>query len=135
MLLSPEQDPPRYQGLRRKLVEQLVGKGIQDKAVLQAIATVPRHLFVEPTFIEHSYEDRALPIACGQTISQPYTVAYQTELLDVHPGQKVLEIGTGSGYQCAILCEIGAEVYSVELEKTLFERAKKLLHQLGYHPR
>jgi protein-L-isoaspartate(D-aspartate) O-methyltransferase len=128
------QDPPRYQGLRKKLIEQLAAKGIRDIAVLMAMARVPRHLFVEPTFIEHAYEDRALPILCNQTISQPYTVAYQTELLQVQPDHKVLEIGTGSGYQCAVLCELGAAVYSVELEKQLYERAKDLLYRLGYKP-
>ncbi len=127
-------DSPRQQGLRRKLVQQLQRKGIRDQAVLEALRRVPRHLFVEPTFVELAYEDRALPIACDQTISQPYTVAYQTELLQVSPGLKVLEIGTGSGYQCAILCELGAEVYSVELERTLYEQAREKLTQLGYRP-
>ncbi|RMF52095.1 MAG: protein-L-isoaspartate(D-aspartate) O-methyltransferase [Bacteroidetes bacterium] len=127
-------DSPRQQGLRRKLVQQLEQKGIKDPAVLAALRRVPRHLFVEPTFIELAYEDRALPIACGQTISQPYTVAYQTELLQVSPGHKVLEIGTGSGYQCAILCELGAEVYSVELERALYEQARERLTRLGYRP-
>lgn len=127
-------DSPRQQGLRRKLVQHLERKGIQDQAVLAALRRVPRHLFVEPTFLELAYEDRALPIACGQTISQPYTVAYQTQLLQVSPGLKVLEIGTGSGYQCAILCEMGAEVYSVELERTLYEQARERLAQLGYRP-
>ncbi|MCS7163117.1 MAG: protein-L-isoaspartate(D-aspartate) O-methyltransferase [Bacteroidia bacterium] len=130
--LPLEWDPPRYQGQRRQLVESLIQKGIQDPAVLAAIGRVPRHLFVEPTFIEHAYEDKALPIACGQTISQPFTVAYQTSLLEVAPRQRVLEIGTGSGYQTAILCELGAEVYSVELERELYERARALLEGLGY---
>ncbi|GIV23138.1 MAG: protein-L-isoaspartate(D-aspartate) O-methyltransferase [Bacteroidia bacterium] len=134
MPIPPELDPPRFQGLRRKLIESLEKKGIKDRAVLSAMGRVPRHLFVDPTFLEHAYEDRALPIACGQTISQPYTVAYQTELLQVQPGQKVLEIGTGSGYQCAILCELGAEVFSIELEKALYEQAKKTLARLGYRP-
>ncbi|MCS7297480.1 MAG: protein-L-isoaspartate(D-aspartate) O-methyltransferase [Bacteroidia bacterium] len=126
------EDTPRHQGLRRRLVQHLSAKGIQDKRVLKAMEAVPRHLFVEPTLREHAYEDRALPIAEGQTISQPYTVAYQTELLAIEPGQKVLEIGTGSGYQAAILCEMGAEVYSVELERNLYEQAKKRLEKLGY---
>lgn len=129
------EDSPRYQGLRRRLVEQLAAKGIQSGAVLAAISRVPRHLFIEPTLREHAYEDRALPIAAKQTISQPYTVAYQTELLEIQPGNKVLEIGTGSGYQTAILCEMGAEVYSVELERTLYDQAKYLLSKLGYSPR
>ncbi|MCS7188598.1 MAG: protein-L-isoaspartate(D-aspartate) O-methyltransferase [Bacteroidia bacterium] len=127
-------DPPRYQGLRAKLISHLEKKGIKDLVVLTAMRRVPRHLFVDPTFIEHAYSDQALPILCGQTISQPYTVAYQTELLQVHPGHKVLEVGTGSGYQCAVLCELGAEVYSIELERTLYERAKALLKELGYRP-
>ncbi|MCS7152857.1 MAG: protein-L-isoaspartate(D-aspartate) O-methyltransferase [Bacteroidia bacterium] len=126
------EDAPRYQGLRRRLVEQLRQKGIQNPAVLRAIEKVPRHLFVEPAFREHAYEDKALPLIADQTISQPYTVAYQTELLDLRPGHKVLEIGTGSGYQTAILCEMGAEVYSVELERRLYMRAKSLLEKLGY---
>lgn len=129
------EDSPRYQGLRRRLVEQLSARGIQSRAVLEAIGRVPRHLFVEPTLREHAYEDRALPIPAKQTISQPYTVAYQTELLDLQPGHRVLEIGTGSGYQTAILCEMGAEVYSVELERTLYEQARSLLSRLGYAPR
>lgn len=128
------EDPPRYQGLRRQLVEHLREKGIRSPEVLAAIGRVPRHLFVEPALIEHAYADRALPILRNQTISQPYTVAYQTELLALRPGEKVLEIGTGSGYQCAILCALGAQVYSIELERDLHLRAKALLHKLGYRP-
>lgn len=100
--------------------------------VLAAMEKVPRHLFVESGLWEHAYEDRALPIAGGQTISQPYTVAFQTQLLDIAPGCKVLEIGTGSGYQAAILAEMGAEVYSIERVRELYQRAKALLHDLGY---
>lgn len=129
------EDTPRYQGLRRRLVEQLAAKGIQDPLVLAAIGRVPRHLFVEPTLREHAYEDKALPLIAGQTISQPYTVAYQTQLLALQPGHKVLEIGTGSGYQTAILCELGAEVYSVELERSLYERTRVLLAKLQYSAR
>lgn len=128
------EDTPRYQGLRRRLIGQLRAKGIQDERVLAAMERVPRHLFVHPTLREHAYEDRALPLAAGQTISQPYTVAFQTQLLAVEPGHKVLEIGTGSGYQTAILCELGAQVYSVELERSLYEQAQKLLMRLGYQP-
>ncbi|MCS6789636.1 MAG: protein-L-isoaspartate(D-aspartate) O-methyltransferase [Bacteroidia bacterium] len=126
------EDSPRFRGLRRRLVEKIAARGITDQAVLRAMERVPRHFFTEPTLIEHAYEDRALPIACKQTISQPYTVAYQTQLLAVQPGHRILEIGTGSGYQTAILCEMGGEVYSVELERLLYERAKALLEQLGY---
>ncbi|MCX8112679.1 MAG: protein-L-isoaspartate(D-aspartate) O-methyltransferase [Bacteroidia bacterium] len=129
------EDLPRYQGLRRRLVERIQSKGIQDQAVVASIGRVPRHLFVDPALREHAYEDRALPLMAGQTISQPYTVAYQTQLLCVQAGHKVLEIGTGSGYQTAVLCELGAEVYSVELERRLYERAKVLLEKLGYRAR
>jgi len=125
-------DPPRYQGLRRKLVDHLRAQGIRDERVLAAMEKVPRHLFVESGLWEHAYEDRALPIAGGQTISQPYTVAFQTQLLEIVPGCKVLEIGTGSGYQAAILAEMGAEVYSIERVRELYQRAKALLHDLGY---
>ncbi|MEN3041490.1 MAG: protein-L-isoaspartate(D-aspartate) O-methyltransferase [Bacteroidia bacterium] len=128
-------DPPRYQGLRKRLTEQLRSKGISNPAVLHAVGVVPRHLFVEAALREHAYEDKALPLLAEQTISQPYTVAFQTELLDIRPGVKVLEIGTGSGYQTAILCEMGAEVYSVEIERILYERAKALLNSMGYYPK
>ncbi len=128
------EDPPRYQGLRRHLVEHLRQKGIRSERVLAAIGQVPRHLFVEPALIEHAYADRALPIGYSQTISQPYTVAYQTELLELEPEQKVLEIGTGSGYQCAILCAMGAQVYSIELERALYQQAKERLHRLRFRP-
>lgn len=131
-MLPSFEDTPRFRGLRRRLVEKIAARGITDQAVLHAMERIPRHYFVEPTLIEHAYEDRALPIACGQTISQPYTVAYQTQLLQVQPGHKILEIGTGSGYQTAILCEMGGEVYSVELERLLYERAKALLERLRY---
>ena len=125
-------DPPRYQGLRRKLVAHLRSQGITDERVLAAMERVPRHVFLESGLWEHAYEDRALPIAGGQTISQPYTVAFQTQLLNVELGCKVLEIGTGSGYQAAILAELGAEVYSVERVRDLHQRAKALLQALGY---
>lgn len=125
-------DPPRYQGLRRKLVAHLRAQGITDERVLAAMEKVPRHLFVESGLWEHAYEDRALPIAGGQTISQPYTVAFQTQLLEIVPGCKVLEIGTGSGYQAAILAEMGAEVYSIERVRELYQKAKALLANLGY---
>lgn len=125
-------DPPRYQGLRRKLVAHLRSQGLMDERVLSAVEKVPRHLFLESGLWEHAYEDRALPIAGGQTISQPYTVAFQTQLLQVKPGCKVLEIGTGSGYQAAILAELGAEVYSIERVRELYERSRRILQALGY---
>ena len=125
-------DLPLYQGLRRKLVGYLRSQGITDERVLSAVEKVPRHLFLESGLWEHAYEDRALPIAAGQTISQPYTVAFQTQLLQVEPGCKVLEIGTGSGYQAAILAELGAEVYSIERVRELYERSRRILQALGY---
>ena len=98
------------------------------------MATIPRHAFLDNAFQEHAYQDKAFQIGEGQTISQPYTVAFQTELLDVQPGQKILEIGTGSGYQCSVLLEMGANVYSIEYNGVLYRRAKKLLKVLGFHP-
>lgn len=127
-------DPPLLQGLREKLVHQLRRKGIENKAVLAAIETVKRHAFVPVGLAQQAYLDKALPIAKDQTISQPYTVAYQTELLKIKKGDRVLEIGTGSGYQCAILCELGADVYSIERHEDLHRQAKKILSDLGYKP-
>lgn len=109
---------------------ELENKGIADQNVLEAIATVPRHFFFDKEFIDHAYEDKAFPIADGQTISQPYTVAYQSQMLDIKQGDKVLEIGTGSGYQAAVLVNMGAEVYSVERQKNLFENTKELFNTL-----
>jgi len=117
---------------RKELVESLRKKGIKDESVLTAINRVPRHLFIDTALENRAYEDNALPIGMGQTISQPYTVAAQTELLSVSKGVKVLEIGTGSGYQAAILCEMGADVYSVERHRELYEKTKILLSRLGY---
>jgi protein-L-isoaspartate(D-aspartate) O-methyltransferase len=117
-----------------KLAEQLEQKGISDQLVLKAIAAVPRHEFVDEEIRGAAYLDKPLPIEKGQTISQPYTVAYQSELLRIKPGDKVLEIGTGSGYQAAILCEMGAEVYSIERIEELYLSAKKTLNALGYFP-
>ncbi|MDL2262876.1 protein-L-isoaspartate(D-aspartate) O-methyltransferase [Bacteroidales bacterium OttesenSCG-928-I21] len=125
----------KYVALRKKLVEELKTKGIKDEKVLAAIGKVPRHLFMDPTTVNFAYVDNAYKIAAGQTISQPYTVAFQTELLEILPGDKVLEIGTGSGYQCAVLCELGAEVYSIERQDELFTKTFKLLHKLGYRPK
>ena len=121
--------------MRKKLVETLEKKGITNPGVLQAINTIPRHLFMDSSFIDHAYVDKAFPIAADQTISQPYTVARQTELLDIVKGSKVLEIGTGSGYQTAVLLEIGAVVYSIERQNKLFKKAVKFLKQQGYNPK
>lgn len=123
-------DSYRHRGLRRTLVEELRRKGIRDERVLAAIGTVPRHLFFEAAFQPHAYQDKAFPIGEGQTISQPYTVAYQTELLKLTPQDKVLEIGTGSGYQCCVLLELTPTVYSIEYQPVLFERTRKRLATL-----
>jgi protein-L-isoaspartate(D-aspartate) O-methyltransferase len=127
-------DTYKTRGLRNKLVKLLENKGITDLRVLQAIAKVPRHVFFENALLDHAYQDKAFPIGEGQTISQPYTVAFQTEKLEIKPKDKVLEIGTGSGYQACILMEMGAIVYTIEYNKTLFERTKKFLPELGYKP-
>jgi len=127
-------DTPRHQGLRKKLVEGLKIKGIRDAGVLEAIGKVPRHLFMESTFVQFAYKDQAFPIGAGQTISQPYTVAFQTELLSVTKGTKILEVGTGSGYQAAVLFEMGARVYSIERQKELYMRVHKFLPEIGYNP-
>ncbi len=110
-------------------------KGILDKRVLEAMLKVPRHFFFDHAFLEQAYTDKAFPIGEGQTISQPYTVAYQTQLLHINAGQKVLEIGTGSGYQTCVLLKLGASVYTIEREKNLYERASRLLPELGYEAR
>jgi protein-L-isoaspartate(D-aspartate) O-methyltransferase len=125
-------DSYRHRGQRRALVAELRRKGIRAEAVLGAIGEVPRHLFFDPAFESHAYHDKAFPIGEGQTISQPYTVAYQTELLELQPGQRVLEVGTGSGYQCAVLLTLGAQVCSIEYNRVLFERTRQRLGQLGY---
>ena len=119
-------------GKRKKLVEELRRKGITDEEVLRAINKVPRHDFMDPAFLNHAYIDKAFPISSGQTISQPYTVAVQTELLHVKKRDKILEIGTGSGYQCAILAEMGAKVYTIERYRELYLKAQRTLTSLGY---
>jgi protein-L-isoaspartate(D-aspartate) O-methyltransferase len=124
-------DSFRHQGLRKQLVTDLKEKGISSPEVLDAIGSVPRHLFMDNAFLEFAYKDKAFPIDCGQTISQPYTVAYQTQLLGIKKGDKVLEIGTGSGYQASILNALGAKVYTIERHKDLFEKTRKRLHELG----
>jgi protein-L-isoaspartate(D-aspartate) O-methyltransferase len=126
------EDSYKHRGLRNKLVRKLDAKGIKDQRVLEAISKVPRHVFFEDALLPHAYEDKAFPIGEGQTISQPYTVAFQSEKLDIKPGDKVLEIGTGSGYQACVLLEMGALVYSIEYNKKLYEKTKWFLPQLGY---
>lgn len=128
------EDNYKQRGLRNKLVKTLEKKGISDPNVLKAIGKVPRHVFFETALLEHAYQDKAFPIGEGQTISQPYTVAFQTEKLEVKPGDKVLEIGTGSGYQACILLELGAKVYTIEYNKKLYDRTKTVLPRLGYSP-
>jgi protein-L-isoaspartate(D-aspartate) O-methyltransferase len=128
------EDNYRQRGLRQKLVKKLAEKGIKDQRVLAAIQKVPRHVFFENALLEHAYQDKAFPIGEGQTISQPYTVAFQTEMLEVKPGDKVLEIGTGSGYQACILLEMGATVYTIEYNRKLYEMTRELLPQMGYRP-
>jgi len=128
------EDSYRHKGLRKKLIEEIKRKGIDDQRVLYAINKVPRHLFMDSGFIDFSYKDQAFPIGAGQTISQPYTVAFQTQLLDVKKNDKVLEIGTGSGYQVAILLELGAKVYTIERQRELFLKAQLLLPEMGYKP-
>lgn len=125
-------DTYRHKGLRKQLGETIARKGISDPNVLAAIEKVPRHFFFDSSFLEFAYEDKPFPIGAGQTISQPYTVAFQTELLKIKKGDHVLEIGTGSGYQACILAEMGAKVFSVERQKTLFDKTSKLLPKLGY---
>ena len=126
-------DNYREKGARKKLVELLREKGIADEKVLKAIGKVPRHYFFDETFWTQAYKDIAFPIGDGQTISQPYTVAYQTELLNIKPGDKVLEIGTGSGYQTCILLELGAKVFTIERQENLYKRTSQVLPHIGYH--
>ena len=130
------EDTYKHKGLRKKLVELIQAKGIKDTAVLNAIDTVPRHLFIDDNaFLKHAYEDKPFPIGAEQTISQPYTVAFQTQLLKVKKGDKILEIGTGSGYQACILLELGAKVFTIERQKQLYQKARAFLPALGYSPK
>ena len=122
--LPSMEDNYKQRGLRRRLVEILREKGIQNESILSAVNTIARHHFFPPEFLQHAYQDKAFPIGEGQTISQPYTVAIQTELCLLAPGQKVLEIGTGSGYQCCILKALGVEVYTIEFHRKLYQQAK-----------
>jgi protein-L-isoaspartate(D-aspartate) O-methyltransferase len=123
--MRPTEDTYRHKGLRKKLVDTIIAKGITDEKVLGAINRVPRHFFLDSAFDEAAYEDKAFPIGEGQTISQPYTVAYQSQLLELKPFMKVLEIGTGSAYQAVVLAELGAQVYTIERQKKLFEANKE----------
>jgi protein-L-isoaspartate(D-aspartate) O-methyltransferase len=125
-------DSYKHQGLRKQLVDIIREKGITDCNVLAAIGKVPRHFFFDSSFLKYAYEDKAFPIGAGQTISQPYTVAFQSQLLMLTRGQKVLEVGTGSGYQACILAEIGAKVFSIERQKSLYDKAVQFLPSLGY---
>lgn len=133
--MLPLIDSYRHQGKRKQLVEIVQAKGIKDPEVLKAIETIPRHWFMDSSFEDHAYQDKAFPIAAGQTISQPYTVAFQTELLEIEQGDKVLEIGTGSGYQTAVLCELGAKVYGIERQSKLYKKTKRFLEKIGYRPK
>ena len=125
-------DSFKHQGLRKQLAELLAKKGIKCPMVLSAIAQVPRHLFLDSSFEDHAYQNKAFPIGADQTISHPFTVAFQTELLQIKPGDKVLEIGTGSGYQTAILAVLGAKIYTIERQLELFKKTKLFLPKLGY---
>ncbi len=129
-----ETDSYKHKGMRRALVQILRQKGIRDERVLTAIDTVPRHYFFEKAFLEQAYQDKAFPIGEGQTISQPYTVAFQTELLKLQPTDKVLEIGTGSGYQCCVLLQITPHVYTIEYNKPLFDKARRFFAKYGLKP-
>lgn len=128
--MLPLKDTLKHKGLRNQLADLLREKGIKDKRVLEAIRTIPRHLFMDSSFEDHAYQDKAFPIEKGQTISQPYTVAFQTELLQVSPRQKVLEIGTGSGYQASVLLYLGVQLYTIERQQKLFKQTQKLLPKL-----
>lgn len=126
-------DLPRHKGQRNKLIKVLIEKGIRDEKVLKAINKIPRHAFVDSSFEDFAYQDKAFPIAANQTISQPYTVAFQTTLLMIKKGESILEIGTGSGYQSAVLCEMEAKVFSIERQKELFDVTSVLMKKLGYN--
>lgn len=121
--------------MRNKLAETIEAKGIRDKNVVAAIKAVPRHLFMDSSFEDHAYQDKAFPIAANQTISQPYTVAFQTELLELEPGAKILEIGTGSGYQTAVLLQLKARVYTIERQLELYKKTQLFFEKMGYRPK
>lgn len=129
------EDSYRHKGMRKQLVADLREKGIDDQGVLEAMTKIPRHLFFDKAFLEFAYQDKAFPIGAGQTISQPYTVAFQTSLLQVQKGEKILEIGTGSGYQTSVLCELGAKVFTVERQRLLYDNSRPIIRSLGYRPK
>ena len=131
--MRPTEDSYRHKGLRKKLVETIRTKGISDEKILSAINTIPRHYFLDSAFDELAYEDRAFPIGEGQTISQPYTVAYQTQLLEIKPFEKILEVGTGSAYQACVLAELGVQVYTIERQKKLFDANKNFAYLKKHH--
>ena len=128
-------DTHKHKGMRNQLADVLVVKGIADKNVLDAIRTIPRHLFLDSGFEDHAYQDKAFPIGAEQTISQPYTVAFQTELLQIKPNDKILEIGTGSGYQTAVLLHLKAKVYTIERQQELFKKTKLFFTKMNYRPK
>lgn len=128
-------DTLKHKGKRNQLAQTIAAKGITDQAVLDAIRAVPRHLFMDSGFEDHAYQDKAFPIDADQTISQPYTVAYQTELLQLKPGDRILEIGTGSGYQTAVLLQMKAKVYTVERQLALFKKTSRFFDKMGYRPK
>lgn len=128
-------DTAKHQGLRNQLADILKAKGISDERVLEAIRRIPRHLFIDSSFEDFAYQDKAFPILAGQTISQPYTVAFQSQLLDIQPDDKILEIGTGSGYQTAVLYLMNAKVYTIERQLELYKKTSVLLSKLGYRPK
>ena len=127
------EDSFRHQGMRKQLIEQLEEKGIHNTKVLAAMSKIPRHLFMDNAFVNFAYQDKAFPIGAGQTISQPYTVAFQSQLLEIKPYEKVLEVGTGSGYQAAVLSLLDADIYTIERQRELFLKTKKFLPELGYN--
>ncbi|ALO16171.1 protein-L-isoaspartate(D-aspartate) O-methyltransferase [Salinivirga cyanobacteriivorans] len=126
------EDTYRHKGMRNQLVKQIAHKGISDEKVLEAVRAVPRHFFFDSAFTEHAYDDKPFPIGSGQTISQPFTVAFQTQLLEVQPGDKILEIGTGSGYQAAILAAMRARVYTIERHRDLYKKSQQIIDKMGF---
>ena len=128
-------DSYKHKGMRKNLVESIRHKGIKDEEVLSAIEKIPRHYFLDSSFLSFAYDDKPFPIGCGQTISQPYTVAFMTELLKLKKGEKVLEVGTGSGYQACVLLELGVKVFTIERQRELFLKTKQFLPGIGYNPR
>jgi len=126
-------DNYKHKGMRKRLVEEVKAKGITDTNVLAAIGKIPRHVFMDSSFENFAYQDVPFPIGSGQTISQPYTVGFQSQLLNIQKGDKILEVGTGSGYQAIVLMELGAKVFSIERQRKLYDRTRKLMHELGYN--